>query len=188
MPGFDLKIESNADEVADLMSEIGDKILRDAEIGAINKTLTQERTQIRREIRADTGIPVKIIGKRVKLKRANRRRRVGRIFIGTYNVKVADLKPRQLRSGVSYSGRGGRVRKEGAFVATMKSGRTGAFIRKGKARLPIKELSVSILPAARSAARNTKRRMPARFNRLFAQEFNFRTGRAIKRRRLNTTR
>jgi|SRR5581483_5356549 len=42
--------------------------------------------------------------------------------------------------GVSYVIQGGRKVFPNAFIATMKSGHRGVFIRKGKSRLPIKEL------------------------------------------------
>lgn len=42
--------------------------------------------------------------------------------------------------GVSYQLRGGRGRVPNAFLATMKTGHKGVFARKGKSRLPIREL------------------------------------------------
>jgi hypothetical protein len=48
---------------------------------------------------------------------------------------------RQTRKGVSVEvNRGKRTLIKGAFIATMKNGHRGVFQRKGKARLPIREL------------------------------------------------
>jgi signal recognition particle subunit SEC65 len=48
---------------------------------------------------------------------------------------------RQTKKGVSVEvNRGKRTLVKGSFVATMKSGHDGVFQRRGKARLPIKEL------------------------------------------------
>ncbi len=48
---------------------------------------------------------------------------------------------RQIRKGVSVEvNRGKRTLVKGSFVATMRSGHQGVFRRRGKARLPIKEL------------------------------------------------
>lgn len=55
-------------------------------------------------------------------------------------VPVADFAHRQTRKGVTASiNAGKRSLIPGAFIATMRSGHTGVFIRKGKARLPIRE-------------------------------------------------
>jgi hypothetical protein len=48
---------------------------------------------------------------------------------------------RQTKKGVSVEiNKGKRTIIKGSFVASMKSGHKGVFVRKGKARLPIKEL------------------------------------------------
>jgi len=55
-------------------------------------------------------------------------------------VPVSAYSHRQTRKGVSVAiNRGSRSLVRSAFVATMKSGHRGVFLRKGKARLPIKE-------------------------------------------------
>jgi Prophage minor tail protein Z (GPZ) len=56
-------------------------------------------------------------------------------------VPMADYPFRQVKRGVSVAiNKGARSLVKGAFVATMQSGHTGVFVRKGKARLPIEEL------------------------------------------------
>lgn len=56
-------------------------------------------------------------------------------------VPLADYASRQTKQGVTVSvNRGSRKTIKGAFLATLKSGHRGVFVREGKARLPIREL------------------------------------------------
>ena len=181
---FNLTLEgTNVDEVADLLGDIGEKVLTQAEVSALNKSMTQERTEIRTNIRASTNIPAKVLNRRLKIKRANKRTRVVRMFIGLYNVLAAkDLNAKQLKKGVSYRGPGGTIRERSGFIATMRSGHVGAFVRKGAGRLPIKELSVNFSTQARMEVALAKFRLPKKFKRVFNQEFNFRVQREIDKR------
>ena len=56
-------------------------------------------------------------------------------------IALASFGARQTRRGVTYRLKkaGGRNLVKGAFLATMRSGHRGVFVRKGKARLPIAE-------------------------------------------------
>lgn len=62
--------------------------------------------------------------------------------VNNKTVPLAEYPHRQTKRGVSVSVNKGGARKliEGAFVARMKSGHEGIFVRRGKARLPIDEL------------------------------------------------
>jgi hypothetical protein len=56
-------------------------------------------------------------------------------------IPVVQFPNRQVRRGVTVAiNAGGRKLIKHAFVATMKSGHTGVFMRRGKSRLPIDEL------------------------------------------------
>lgn len=91
--------------------------------------------------------------KRIKAKQINRamrlvRPRGSRIEDMEWSLQVADLKMRvadyphrQTRRGVSAQiNRGSRSLIRGAFVATMRSGHRGVFVRRGRRRLPIEEM------------------------------------------------
>jgi len=182
---FSLTIETNADEVADLLADVGSKIVEQAKVAAINKAMTQERTQVRRYIAGRTGIPNKVLNRRIRIRRATRKRPIANLFVGTYNVLAfKDLGGKDLRVGVSYKGSGGRVKNTSGFKATMPSGHEGLFVRKGKARLKIKEISANFVPEARAAIAKSRITLPARFKKIFNQQFNFRVGREIDKRRL----
>ena len=144
------------------------------------------RTAVRKEVHTATGVPSKTLTKRIRLRRANKRRQVGQLWFGTYNVKAIDMGAKALAKGrgVSHKGPGGRVKKPHAFIATMPSGRVGAFERVRKSRLPIKEVVVSVLPSAKRAINNNLPNLEKNFKRIYKKEFNFRLNKSIEKRQL----
>lgn len=184
---FLLDIDSNVAEVANLLAEIGDKIIKDAHVAATNKAITKARTQIRKEVAAETGVPSKELAKRFKVTRATKRVPRAALFIGTMPVAAIKLKAKAIASGgVSYrGGPSGRIKNKSAFIERMPSGHEGVFVRRGKSRLPITEQRVPIINAARSAAdKQVRTVLPQQHRRIYNAEFNFRVGRAIDKRRL----
>lgn len=80
-------------------------------------------------------------------------------------ILARDLgKPRELKRG---GARAGRHLFEGAFVATMKSGKTLVMKRRAKPRLPIDERGVPLTGAKRFTDRNVNRLGAAAFKREF---------------------
>jgi hypothetical protein len=66
---------------------------------------------------------------------------VWRMDVSRKPIPIAEYPHRQTRSGVTVAIKtAGRVLIKSAFVATMRSGHEGVFLRLGKSRLPIKEL------------------------------------------------
>ena len=187
MTSFTVELEGNAEELARVLRDYGEEIFDTAKTRAINKTMEQGRTQIRREVSRAVGVPIKLLDRRIRLHRANKRRSEARLFIGTVPVAVAEGEKYQKykslkRGGVSYSGPGGRVRRKDAFVATMPSGHTGVFTRRGKARIPIDKVSIPISAAARRAAHMYMNNVvPQKFPQLLDHELQFRTKRAFER-------
>ena len=186
MTSFTVELEGNAEELARVLRDYGEEIFDTAKTRAINKTMEQGRTQIRREVSRAVGVPIKLLNRRIRLHRANKRRSEARLFIGTVPVAVAEgekyQKFNRLKTGVSYRGPGGRVRRKDAFVATMPSGHTGVFTRRGKARTPIDKVSISISAAARRAAHMYMNNVvPQKFPQLLDHELRFRTKRAFER-------
>jgi len=127
-------------------------ILRSGRVGAAAKrALRKAGRTATRDMRAEA----------TKIVRDEKQIKAGRVSraITTRNPKVSDFplawaiaidgKPvslmgypsRQTRRGVTTSVNrgGGRTLIEHAFIARMKSGHQGVFLRQGKARLPIKE-------------------------------------------------
>lgn len=185
MTSFTINVDSNYKEVASLLSEVGEKVLTQARVSATNKAVTQTRTQIRRDVTRDTGVPAGFLNKRFHTYRATYRKPEARMFIGTMPFSAYKLGIRELkRGGVSIRGAGGRETVGSAFVAKMPSGHTGVFKRKTSKRLPIKELKVYVREPVRRAAERHLTTLGKNFERLFASDFNFRTQREITKRRL----
>lgn len=185
---MDISLEftkGDADSVAELLSDIGEKLVLRAQVRANNRTAEEARTVIRRTVSQETGAPAKALARRFKIHRANAKKPGARLFVGTSPVRAYDLGVREIRSGVSYKGAGGRVKVKSAFVATMKSGHTGVFQRETKKRLPIRELTVAFHHAAFRSARSYVANDAKRtFEKVFRHELQFRIGRAIDSSRL----
>jgi len=172
-------------EIAELLGEVGDVVVRDAHMRATTRTAEAARTQIRKEMSAETGVQAKLLNRRFRVHRGNRDRPDARLFIGTVPVRAYDMGVRELKRGVSVRGPGGRIRLNSAFVATMKSGRTGVFQRETKTRLPIKEVTVPIHYSARtSATRFLANRAKPEYEKVFQHEVNRRIGQQLERRGL----
>ncbi len=110
--------------------------------GAINKTAAPAKTQISREIRQEIAVKAKDVKKSIILKKASYTKWAALISISRRRLPVIVFGAKQNKKGVSYriQKTGGRKRIGSAFIATMKSGHTGVFKRKGAARLPIVQL------------------------------------------------
>ena len=109
---------------------------------AINKTATFGRTRIVRGLAKALGVKQAVLRSRhVSLQRASFKRLFASIRTrGRRRIPLIDLKARQMKRGVSYKiGKSGRKRIQSAFIATMKSGHEGVFVRSTKMRTPIFE-------------------------------------------------
>lgn len=118
------------------MYGITEKAVKRAEIRAINKTLQWLASQIARNLSADLGLAQKKVRQRIRLSYANQRYLAGEFWLGVYDVSL-------IRFGRGRAvGKGYKVKDrfvKGGFLARMKNGHEGVFVRKGRARLPIKE-------------------------------------------------
>lgn len=118
-----------------------------AKNSAIRTTATFARRELQRRVTAATGLPSRVF----KVFRIKRRDAIGRstVWIGANPVEAAYVgKLQQEPSGAS----AGEFFWEGAFVATLRSGHTSIFKRKGRKRLPIVEQVVD-LPMVKAIAK-----------------------------------
>ena len=158
-----------------------DKIIRDlnaskqhsitASVRALNKTALWLRTQATRQISSEKRLPQKLIRERLRVLKASKRDLKARVLANFMGIKAAKVgTPRQTR-------RGAKVKSyefQGAFVATMPGGHTGIFKRKGKTRLPIRELYVPLEPESLKAIESfLDSRIKQRFETIFRHELNF---------------
>jgi hypothetical protein len=119
-----------------------------AQVAATNKAAN---TAVSRTIKAVTktyNIKQKDLRAQVSITKANKNYPSVRIMVSHKGIPLMDFKPKpntvaqytRPEKGVSVEWkRGKRQIIKHSFIAKMKSGHTGVFLRKGKKRLPIKE-------------------------------------------------
>jgi hypothetical protein len=123
--------------------------------------------QVIRGLATANNIPQRILrNRRVKTRIGDE---LGSVWIGHNPVAVSYLgTPRQTKSGAKVGARA----FPGAFVATMPTGHTGVFRRRGQSRLPIQEV-MQPLDKAGQVADEVVNRLPDRLRTILLQELNF---------------
>jgi len=117
-----------------------------ATVRAMNRAIASGRTLMVQRIAGDTGLKSGDVRKAMSLRNATAQRLEARLGVGLkriplYAFNAKGLFPSRGKGrGVSYRLKGGAGRIANAFIADMKSGHRGVFVRSGKARLPIREL------------------------------------------------
>lgn len=105
--------------------------------------LRDMRSEASKRVRARKAIKAGAVGASFILRRpkgSKLTRMVWAVDVMHKVQRVSDYRYRQTKKGVSVAiNKGKRSFIESAFVATMKSGHRGVFVRKGKGRLPIVE-------------------------------------------------
>lgn len=115
-------------------------------VRALNRGMTAGRTAMGRSIAADTGLKLSDVNKALRMRPATRSTPAARLAAGFVRLPLIKFGAKRLgmRSrvgGVVYNvKRGVQARVPSAFIARMRSGHEGVFLRKGRARLPIKQL------------------------------------------------
>lgn len=115
----------------------------DAAKRAVNRSVTSARVVMLREVAADLGLRQGDVSDRINTRGAiqvTEDRIVGRIIASGSRIPLFRFRARQTAAGVTARLPGGAGRYPSAFIATMKSGHKGVFLRKGPKRLPIVEL------------------------------------------------
>lgn len=116
--------------------------------GALNRALKRTETTLRKQFMSSTKRDVGLkVGKRLRgrvfssIKDMDNRTRL-KLWFGVNPIEAGGIrgKPRSIQGGAAV----GKYSFDGAFVATMKSGHTSIFKRRGKERLRIDEQEVDI--------------------------------------------
>lgn len=121
-------------------------------VRAINRTASSERTLAKRAIAADTGLPAKHVAAALSLEPATTGKMTATVSVSGRRIPLIAFgargpEPSRGRGrGVSYRLPTGRGRHPQAFIATMKSGHRGVFVRTTPQRFPITELHGPSLP------------------------------------------
>lgn len=144
--------------------------IRRAQVQALNKTGAKVNTATVRATAKEVGVKQKFIRERVFFRgrlRATSNSLEAVVLVkhaGIPALKLGNVQSRRSRKGR----RGGAGIKVGrrhyphGFVAQMPNGKWMAVQRKGRARLPLQELQVAIVPAAQKAAQMAMRTVGSR--------------------------
>lgn len=132
-------------ELAFWQSNAPEKAVARAASKAGNDALRAMRTAAGRSVRQRKKIKAGVVSKAFKLNYASPRSSLESMEwsmdVTGAPMPLIAFPHSQTRRGVSVMvNAGSRKLVKGAFIATMKSGHEGVFVRTGKARLPIKEL------------------------------------------------
>lgn len=124
------------------------RVLDRAIVRSLNRTVSSVRTLVAREIVDKTGMKKKDIMPRLFINKAERSNADASLvslgnglplaLFGAKRIRVSSNRGK--RYGVTALVRGTRQVIPGAFLATMKSGKTGVWERVGSDRLPIRQL------------------------------------------------
>lgn len=108
---------------------------------ALNRTITGVRTDVSSGIRKRLNVKASDVRKVISVRRARAAELSAEIVIAGKGAPLAVFGARQTKKGVTIKVLRGGARKtiRGAFIATMKSGHKGVFVRRGKRQLPIDE-------------------------------------------------
>ena len=106
----------------------------------LNRTAISARTQISRSLAKRIGLKIKDVRGMLALQRASYSNWRSAVRISGKRFGLIKFGARQTKKGVTYKKGRKRILIRHAFVATMKTGHRGVFMRKGPGRLPIKEL------------------------------------------------
>ena len=143
---FDIQVQGSEALVRRLL-EIGQDAPR-AATRALNRTLGTVRTATVRALAAELALRNKDVTDGIATQRASFARQIATLSVTGRRLPLSAFGARQTRRGVTYRLPKGRGTVEHAFLATMRSGHGGVFLRKGKPRLPIRELFGPSLPGA----------------------------------------
>lgn len=115
----------------------------DAAKRAVNRATTSARVVMVREVARDLGLRQADIQDAISVRAAiqlSPDRIAAQIRATGKRIGLIKFGARQTRTGVTAKLPGGKGKYPSAFIATMGSGHTGVFLRKGAKRLPIVEL------------------------------------------------
>ncbi|WP_444885980.1 phage tail protein [Microbulbifer sp. PSTR4-B] len=140
-----------SDALETYITEVEQKLIPRAEARAANRTANHLRSRYVRDLSAKTRVRQKTLRRKVKQRHA----KVGelaQVWFGLLPVPLAAIPGvRQVKAGVR--GPGG-IDEPGAFIAMVGAGHRGAFRRKTKKRLPIRQLTRAIDQPARQVLGN----------------------------------
>lgn len=146
-----VRLSSDDLDIAINTIEARPALVERALVRAVNRTVRWVHVRVSRLAAADLAVAQKLIRRALSATRARAGKSRAVVVLPRRRYRIPAFKlgsARQTRTGVTV--RGGR-RYDGAFLATMPSGRRGVFERTSARRLPIQEKHLSIVEHVREA-------------------------------------
>lgn len=137
-----LSITSDTGQARELLDRLDPRRFNRAMSVAVNDTARQTQTVAARAVAKKLGVKVGAAKRQLRLHRSNARTLTATIKPSGGSLKLIDFRARHRREDVGATAKvfGTQRTYRGAFIATMKSGHRGVFVRRGAGRLPIREL------------------------------------------------
>jgi len=177
-----INVSSNADRIlADVA--LTEREMKTALMRALNRTADGVKTDAGREIRKSYNVTAKALNGTDRragafdITRATTATLIARVTASGRPLQLIGFAPRQTKAGVSVAVRkGSRKVLEHAFIARMKSGHAGVFVRRSQKRLPIDEkytISVPGMLGAKQVQTALRPLAMERFDKAFEQNLRF---------------
>ncbi|RUX20027.1 hypothetical protein EOA27_09640 [Mesorhizobium sp. M2A.F.Ca.ET.037.01.1.1] len=141
MSGLEIRADWNTAEVRALMRKIQGARLHQALSVAVNTTAKQVRTNAARIVAKQGGLKRADVDPSIRIYPYSKPTTLTATVRGSGRpIALVKFAARQTKTGVNANAWGVRKLYKGTFIATMRSGHEGVFIRTSKKRFPIKEL------------------------------------------------
>ncbi len=180
MNDFELNVTADVEKVQRMLHNIRNHDVARAASRALNRTASQVRTAAVKDLKADighaTGLGSAAIRKNIRITKAKPGKLIAVLTPSGHAIPLINFSARQVAAGVSHKAWDRRQIATHAFIATMPSGHRGVFTRKGKKRLPIRELYGPSLPkefSHRKILEALRRRAIVAWPKNFQNELNY---------------
>ncbi len=176
---IELDVQADFKEVNKMLRDLETGLVTKAANSALNKTIKSVQSAAVKDISKDIGLSQKDTRRYLIIKRATWRNLVASVTGSGKRIAISRLKPKPVKKGVTYRGKGGKRKLiPGAFIAPIPgSDKLGVFKRVGKKRMPIRFLrGVSIPKVMTEAAVERSMKVVAgeRWQKNFQSELNYR--------------
>jgi Prophage minor tail protein Z (GPZ) len=140
----EITVKDNIDELLKELSIFNKQVIEQATVRTLNEAARTVQGRAAKAIAKDIGTAQKNVTRRIHVKPARSNKLVSTVYPEQpFSFRLAHFKPRQTKAGVSVAAWGKRKIYPHTFLAQVKAGDReieGVFVRKTKARLPIKQL------------------------------------------------
>ncbi len=147
---MDISVEDNVDEFLRELSIFDEQVISKATVRTLNETGRVVKSRAAKGVAKEIGTAQKHVTKRIYMKKAYPNKLVSVISPEhPFRFRLAHFKPRQTKQGVSAAAWGKRKLYRNTFIAKVRAGKNqveGVFVRKGRKRLPIRQLWGGSIP------------------------------------------